>query len=63
MHGLSPDRQLYFLEFDSDVALFEIITTCKNKGNTVSQVEMKRHTFWLPAHRMLFVFDCLLFVK
>lgn len=44
MHGLSPERQLYFSKFVSEVALLETITTCENKGNTVSQVEIKRHT-------------------
>lgn len=44
MHGLSPDRQLYLLKFESEVALLETIATCEKKGNTVSHVEMKRHT-------------------
>lgn len=62
MHGLSPGRQLYLLQCESEVALLETITTCEKKGNTVSHVEMKRHSM-LPAHGMLFLFDCLRFVK
>lgn len=62
MHGLSPDRQLYLLKFESEVALLETIATCENKGNTVTCRNEKAYV-WLPAHGMLFLFDCLQFVK
>lgn len=55
MHGLSPDRQLYLLKFESEVALLETIATCENKGNTVSHVEMKRHSLASSSWDVIFI--------